>query len=854
MLARKWIKTVRGEDFTTLVADHGSARLWFLSDDVIRFRLSCDGIFEEASYALVTTAWEDRLDPLFSKERTRIKALSPEMAENEDEIRFSTKHLTLVVRKNPFSLALLDAAGKEFYEDLSFRAYEIDQLGRVAHYSKIDERHDHFYGFGEKNGKLDKKGFRMRQSPRDAIATDPESGDPMYKHIPFYIRTNDQDRHALGLFYNNSYDCVFDMGNERSGYWDRYCYWQADGGDIDLFLINGPSVKQVVSRYTWLTGRTIMPTKQSLGFIDSTMYYAELPRDCDKEILGVIDKFSEEDIPLDGFWLASGYTAGEDDGLRYTFHWNLRRFPDPEDFIHSVESKGVQVIPNTKPGIRPRHPYRDRFEKADAFVKDPEGKEAYVGRWWGGAGRFVDFTSSRGRETWAKLQKEALLSKGIHTIWNDNCEYDGVEDRNARCDKEGMGGTMAELKIIQSNMMALMACDALRDFYPGERPYVTNRAGYAGIQRYAQVWGGDNVTDWRTLKYNVALILGMGLSGVSNTGCDIGGFAGPAPSGELLLRWFQNGIFQPRFCLNSANSDNTVTQPWSYPEHLSLIREAFRLRYRLFPYLYSLMAQSHTDGIPAWRTLFMEFPDDPACLEDESLTFLFGPSLLVANVLEQGAKERSLYLPAGTFWYDVNDHYRRYEGGCAITIPVSLSTIPMFLRGGAILVSSRDIRHSTKDVAKTLEVTITPESDSSFTLYDDDGHTEAFQKGNYAETKITVESGERVKIHFSTTGDYPLSWNRLELRVMRKDKGAFFVEVDGLRISQFLSVDDWETNKEGWVYDLSDRFVRIKLDRPERRDFEILVSFEKFDLIGMGLPLRAMMAHNEVSSGNGYHH
>ena len=118
-----------------------------------------------------------------------------------------------------------------------------------------------------------------------------------------------------------------------------------------------------------------------------------------------------------------------------------------------------------------------------------------------------------------------------------------------------MGGTMAELKIIQSNMMALMACDALRDFYPGERPYVTNRAGYAGIQRYAQVWGGDNVTDRRTLKYNVALILGMGLSGVSNTGCDIGGFAGPAPSGELLLRWFQNGIF----CANDYVATGAIT-------------------------------------------------------------------------------------------------------------------------------------------------------------------------------------------------------------------------------------------------------------------------------------------------------
>uniref|UniRef100_UPI0025CE6E68 pyruvate, phosphate dikinase n=1 Tax=uncultured Gemmiger sp. TaxID=1623490 RepID=UPI0025CE6E68 len=200
---------------------------------------------------------------------------------------------------------------------------------------------------------------------------------------------------------------------------------------------------------------------------------------------------------------------------------------------------------------------------------------------------------------------------GTKTVWNDNCEMDGVEDRDAQCDFEGKKGTMAELKILHSNLMAYTAKQALADVYPGERPYIINRAGYAGIQRYAQVWGGDNLTDWRTVKFNIATILGMGLSGCSNMGCDIGGFAGPAPEAELLLRWIQNGIFQPRFCMNSANNDNTVTQPWMYEENLPYVREAYNLRYRLLPYLYSLMYESNQDGMPAWRPLFLEFPQDP---------------------------------------------------------------------------------------------------------------------------------------------------------------------------------------------------------------------------------------------------
>ena len=231
----------------------------------------------------------------------------------------------------------------------------------------------------------------------------------------------------------------------------------------------------------------------------------------------------------------------------------------------------------------------------------------------------------------------------------------------------------------------------------------------------------------------------------------------------------------------------------------------------------------------------MEFPCDPACLEDESLTVLFGPSLLVANVLEEGADERRIYLPKGTCWYDVNDHYRRYEGGNTITVAVTLDSIPMFLRGDAILVSSRDIHHSTKDQAKTLEVTVTTDGNSNFTLYDDDGHSEAFQQGKYAETCISVKRGSKTTIHFSTSGEYPLSWDHMELNVMSKDKGAFFVEIGGRRITQFLSIDDWKASQEGWTYDLSDRFVRIKFNRPEHHEFEVLVSFEKFDLVGMGL-------------------
>ena len=833
MIVKRYVGIEPTDNGYMIHTDTADIMLVFMTDDIIRIRVSFDGRFEEASYALVTTAWEDSLDQLFAEERKRIHAKKVECEENENELVFQTETLVLKLRKDPLGFILQDKDGQIIYEDLKSRAFEIDQLGRRTHYSKIEYGKDHFYGFGEESGHIDKAGRHMRMCPKDAIGLDPENGDPMYKLIPFYIRINEELLHAVGLFYNNSYDCAFDMGNERSGYWDSYCYYKTEGGDIDLFLINGPRIADVISRYTMLTGTTAMPTKQSLGYTASTMYYAELDENCDQEIYKVIEKHKQENIYVDNFWLASGYSSGEEDNLRYTFNWNRKRFPDPEGFFDKMNEMGINVIPNTKPGILQNHPYRHVFEENHAFIRQADSDEAYVGRWWGGPGRFVDFTSKAGRDTWKHLLEENILKKGTKTVWNDNCEFDGVEDRNARCDKEGLGGTMAELKIIQSNMMAYMAKEAIRDVYPEERPYIISRAGYAGIQRYAQVWAGDNLTDWKTLKFNVATILGMGMSGAANNGCDIGGFAGPAPEEELLLRWIQNGIFQPRFCINSANSDNTVTQPWMYENVVDHVREAFAQRYRMLPYLYSLMREAHRDGMPAMRPLFLEFPDDRNTYSDKNLTFMFGPSVLVANVLEKGEEFREIYLPAGSRWYDLGDNLREYAGGQTIFLPVDQSSIPMFLRDSAVYITSEDVHHILSDQIRTLDILVSAAHDVSFVYYDDDGHSREYEKGICAETQISVTSGDRVAIRFEKHGAYQGTWEKTNLRVVNKEKGAYWVTVDGRKIKSFLTIEDYDEAEEGWYYNLTDRTVMVKYAKPEKDDFSVVVSFEKFDLIGM---------------------
>ena len=813
--------------------DSADIMLIFLTDDIVRIRVSFNKEFKESSYALVTTAWKDELDQLFQNERQHIKALDIPYAEDQFQLEFKTKNIKLLLNKNPLYFTIYDTQGTLLYNDIHERAFEKDFLGRLFHYNEIDLDNDHFYGFGERTGKLDKLYDRMRNAAKDAIGHNPEKGGPLYKHIPFYIKLNDRSKKACGMFYNDSYESTFDMGKERSGYWHPYSYYETTNKDIDWFFLNGPSIKNVINNYTFLTGKQAMPPKQSLGFSATAMYYTELEKDNDKEIYDVINTYAKEKINIDNFWIGSGYSSGEEDDLRYTFNWNRIKFPDPTAFFKKMNEMGINVVPNIKPGILKNHPYMKEFKKNDAFVKTPDKQRDYIGRWWGGAGKFIDFTNPSGRKIWGELLKKTILERGTSSIWNDNCEYDGIEDRTACCSNEGKGGIIAELKPIQANMMAYTAKKAINEVYPNRRPYIINRAGYSGIQRYAQTWAGDNLTSWKTLKYDIQTILGMGLSGVANNGADIGGFTGGAPEGELLLRWIQNGIFQPRFAINSANTDNTVTQPFMYEEYNDYIRQAYHLRYLMLPYLYSLMYQAHITGQPIMRPLFYDFQDDVKCYDDPYDTFMFGPAILVANVVDKGAKTRKLYLPQGAKWYDMNNNLQEYQGGQVIEIPVDLSSIPMFLRDNAIFTTSKDVMHITTDTMKHLDILIGDQDDAQFAFYDDDGLSNDFEKGIYRLTTISVSGNEQKIINFKSKGSFKSTIKSLTLRVISKQKGALWVSVDGKKIKRYLVKSQWEKAEEGWYYNLSDRTILINTAVPKKDNFDIIVSTEEFDLIGM---------------------
>ena len=836
----------RLEDAFLIHTDNAAVRLQFVTDEIIRVRASFDHRFDEESYVLMTTAWEDRLDPLFRKERNRISPVSPTVEESEAMLVFTTAKLRLEVERDPICIRLRDTDGIELYSSLAGNPFTLDSNRRITHYSCMDDN-DCFYGFGEKGGRLNKNGELIRERATDALGYDPTGTDTLYKHVPFFIRLSRKTKKAVGLFYHNFYESVFNLGREKSNYWPRYAYWQADGGDIDLFLIGGNSLKRIIDNYTLLTGRPALLPKRALGYQASSMYYAELAENSDAAILDFVETVREEGFPIDGFHLSSGYTAFRD--RRCVFHWNRRRFPNPEAFFCAMNEKSVQTVPNVKPGFLTEHPRYGEFQAKGVFLRDSKKpEEPALGRWWGGSGAFWDFTSPSARELWKKELTEHILKVGTDSVWNDNCEYDGILDRDALASFDGEGGTAGQLKPVMSTLMCKVSGEAVTEHNPGARPYIVCRSGSAGIQKYAQTWCGDNFSSWETLRYNIPMITGMGLSGQPNEGADIGGFAGPAPDEELFLRWVQNGIFQPRFSIHSANSDNTVTEPWMYPGSEHLIREAMLLRYRFLPYLYSAEYEASRTGAPIMRALVYEFQEDER-VWDESFDFLFGRDLLVANVLEPGAKDRTLYLPKGCRWYDWNDNYRCHEGGQTVTVPVTRETIPLFIREGAIIpMADHQPMSMERDPVRALRLILAPgRSASGCTIYDDDGVSNDFQSGICRKTEIRMSGTDCVEVAFSAEGAYPDTVERVTVELISRDRCPLRVCLGEEELGRFTNRKRFEEAEIGWYYCHEKHTALIRYPNP-KKDITLSLSFKEFDLIGME------QRENQKSSGEAENH
>ncbi len=804
------------DDHIVLSTDAAVLRVWFLPDGVVRIlcrfkeRIEESANLQGSGHAVMETAWAETTDRLYAGERTRVTPEAIAIEDRKQSDGTETSGICLVgasmrvdVCPEPFALEIRDDQDRLLLSDVPRRSYLRDNNRRVRHYQRLFDG-DRFYGFGERAGPLNKFRQFLIADCMDAYGFDPDRGDPLYKHIPFYIRQNPVQGVSVGIFYDSAWPAQFDMGRSFSAYWPRYTSFTADGGDIDIYCIGGPTPDRVVRRFTRLTGLPPMLPRQALGYMGSTMFYSELERDADKAVLGFVEKCKKHAIPVSGFHLSSGYTKGED-GKRYPFCWNRRAFPDPDALARAFVERKLKLSPNVKPGFLTTHPRYAEFAQKGFFLKRPDGTPQ-VDPYWGGLASLVDFSNPQARAAWKTCLREAFLDRGIGSIWNDNNEFES-DDPDTRCCGEGHETSLGAIRPALANLMAKTAVEAMEESGAGRRPYVLSRAGYAGIQRYAQTWSGDNCSDWESLRGNIATMLGMSLSGVAHTGMDIGGFAKYRPEPELLVRWVQNGILYPRFCIHSCNWDNTATEPWMYPDALPAIATAIRLRQRLVPYLYSLAWRAHTAGEPIVFPLCYAYPHDEGVSEN-GIDFFCGPFLLNPSVVERGARSKTMRLPEGATFRCFYTR-QRFANACELRLEAPLDQAPLLMRTGAIIPLDDS---EGDDAAPRLRILVETSARCSFELYEDDGETLRYRNGEWRITKIDgVPEKQSYRLSFASRGKYVPKRQSFVVELIN-EQAPLWVEWNGVRLSRMLPHEDGALEKGCWRYMPPASAFEVRLD------------------------------------------
>jgi len=525
---------------------------------------------------------------------------------------------------------------------------------------------------------------------------------------------------------------------------------------VDIFFVASHEPPVIMAEYARLTGHPELPPLWSLGYQQSHRTLASR-----QEVLLEAKTFREKKLPCDALiYLGTGFCPSGWNTENGSFTWNDKVFPDPPEIIRHLHEDHFKVVLHSVIVTDTlRGSARDQNQCAGDTSKSPQAS-CY----------------------WDAHRPD--FSMGVDGWWPDEGDPLDIPSRLVR---------------------NRLYWEGPRIDRPNERPYALHRNGYAGMQRYASfLWSGDVYSTWETLKTQVPIAINTGLTGIPYWGTDIGGFVPTREfTAELYLRWFQFGAFCTLFRCHGRNW--TLRLPWGWntgdagpteiknydgaaipdasqlhnPQVEEVCRKYLNLRYRMLPYIYSAVREGAQTGMPVMRALWLHYPHDPkavACGDQ----YLWGRDVLVAPVAEQGASSRKIYLPRGV-WYDFWTN-ERIEGGREITRAVDLATMPLYLRAGAILPLGPVKQFVEEGSEEPLTLAVYPGTDGSFLLYEDDGKSFDYQRGEWMGIQMSWHDRNRVLELQLAPGSKMLAPLKREINVKVGENGKQ-VQFDG-RLTQ----------------------------------------------------------------------
>ncbi len=746
-------------DGVELSAGRAKVRVTASRDGIIRVRVAPQGTFPiDKSWAIIATP---DVPPV-------------KMADGKDDVRLSAGGVTVIIHKSPLLISFADAQGRVILADEPTLPMAWNGQ-RIRIWKKLPPD-ENYYGLGDKAGPMNHRDHAFLNWNTDAFGWG-ESTDPLYKTIPFFIGL--RKGAAYGLFFDNTYRSSFDFGKESPDYFS----FGAEGGELNYYFFAGPDPKKVIAEYTALVGRASLPPLWSLGY--QQCRYSYYPEARAREVVRL---FREKKIPADVIYFDIDYQQGN-----APFTINREYFPHFEQMIVDFRAQGFHTITITDLHIKkdPGHGYipYDSGIKQDVFVKNPDGS-VFVGPVWPGDSVFPDFTLSRVRDWWGGLYKD-FVSMGIAGFWNDMNEPSVFQraDKTMPLDTVHRldDGTTTDHRAIHNVFgmeNARATYEGLRKLQGDERPFVLTRAAYSGTQRYAATWTGDNSATWNHISMSTPMILNLGLSGYGLAGDDIGGFASSPPL-DLLTRWYELGVFNPIYRDHAAKG-TADHEPWaSGPEQEAIRRRYIELRYQLLPYIYTGIEDMTRTGLPFMRPVFLDYPQQESSYNDNR-DFLFGSDFFVAPVVTETVDAEEIQLPPGD-WYDYWTA-QKHASTENIALHPALDELPLYVRAGAIIPMQPIVQNTGEKPNGPLEIKVYAGDDCHGSLYEDDGHTFAYQRGEFHRTNYTCKvAPSSVTVSASTEKNSFQPW-------WQADHVTIFgapAEPKELRISQ-QATRDWQ--------------------------------------------------------------
>ena len=610
---------------------------------------------------------------------------------------------------------------------------------------------EQYYGLGQnQQGVLDLRGRSLECAHDYTAAAGPSVC------VPFIVTNK-----GYALLWDNPSKTRVDFAFNEQTRWTSQV-----GQRVSFFVIVGDTYDQLYEGYRLLTGSVPMLPKSAYGYIQSKQRYAS-----QKEVLDVARGYRERHLPADVMVVDWFYFTkmGQMD-------MDPRFWPDPKAMNEELHRMGFHSMISVWPRFVPADRYYETLLKNGWFEHLADGTPTN-GLPYDRAGSDIDTTNPDAAKWFWDRIDENFVAKGFDSFWADETEPDLPP--NGSYLHIGPG---TEFFNVYPYFHTKALYDGFRRDLPDRRALVLSRDAYLGAQHNGAIfWSSDIYPTWDTLRREVPTGLDFVASGMPYWSTDIGGWqylpyshtpARPPlidPSDarenvghyddypELYARWFEYATFQPNMRAHGSRNFNEV---WSYGKQAEPILEKYlRLRYQLMPYIYSLGYFSHQTGAPFMRGLFMDFGSDPrvANIGDE---YMFGPALLIAPVVEQGRNSRQVYLPAGTDWYNFWTNERSH-GGQEIEVSAPIDTLPIFVRAGSILPLGAPIL-STDEKQAIAQVRVYPGADGDFTLYDDDGKTYAYERGEARITHLHWNNAARKLTH---TG--PDAWPRDESSIVQ---------------------------------------------------------------------------------------